>query len=151
MAAALFLDVFRALLAIAWVDGHLDPAERDAVLHLARGGGLAARDIERLEREGRTPIEFDDLPDLTDPQRLLVYALALCITLADGIVHRKERMALQALTHVLELHPDDRQHMQQLVERVIEQDGADLRAPDLDALVEGIDAYLAAAAEADED
>jgi uncharacterized tellurite resistance protein B-like protein len=96
------LDVYLTLLAIGWIDGHLDDRERTLILRAARQDGLSDDDFERLEEAAAWPVSFEDLvPELPTDERRYVYTLASAITRLDGEVDPVEEAALDAFAEVL--------------------------------------------------
>lgn len=95
----------RMLLAVAWADGRVDPAEKRALLRVARELGLDPEraDLFREEMEDdvprawtevvRRPLRRADLDELLE--------LARTIAAADGHLDPREQAALQGLVRLL--------------------------------------------------
>src|SRR5262245_46306005 len=96
-------EVFQSLLAIAWLDDELLPAEAEAVVLAAVDAGLSVREIERLREMSQKKVEFVDIDaeGLTREQRLYVYAVASFIARADDEVTHMEQAGLHAVATLL--------------------------------------------------
>jgi uncharacterized membrane protein YebE (DUF533 family) len=105
-------DIFLALAAIAWADGHLDPEEADAIVRAAVEAGLDLAEIEEIELATRERIDLGtiDRSTLTKEDRLFVYALACWIARLDGDVSDEEAAALGALGERLGVPEKPRAH-----------------------------------------
>ena len=69
-------DVFLALAAVGWADGHLDQDEADAIVRTAIDEGLDLEVIAEIEEATRQPMDIGriDRSKLTKEDRLFVYA-----------------------------------------------------------------------------
>lgn len=116
----LTFEVFQSLLAIGWLDGHLDPAEADAVLVAAADAGLSAADVARLREMAGARVDFADpvTEGLTREQRLYVYAVASWVARADERVTTVEQAGLHAVATLLGVSGRGRKTMDEVVERL---------------------------------
>ena len=107
MANALSRDVFIALAAIGWADGHLDPEEADGIVRAALESGLDLDDVHQIEEATKKPCELEtiDRSKLSGLERTFVYATAIWLVRLDGTVDNEEKMALKKLGDLLNL-PD---------------------------------------------
>lgn len=97
-----WLDVYLVLLAVGWMDGHLDPRERALILTAARMDGLTPEQLAQLEEAARWPLGMDDLvPSLGETERLYVYTLGSLVVRLDGVLDPVEDAAMDALAQVL--------------------------------------------------
>jgi uncharacterized membrane protein YebE (DUF533 family) len=103
-------DVFLALSTVLWADGKVTEREASALLEAARASELEAAELAAVERALTHPTGLDDLPpfELGEDEREYVYALALFLSRADGIVVDSEREAIRALGDRLGLAPEAR-------------------------------------------
>jgi uncharacterized membrane protein YebE (DUF533 family) len=99
MKARLGLDVYLALAAVGWADGHLDQEEADAIVRTALEEGLDLQEIAEIEAATQKPISFAEIDrkNLSKEDRLFVYAVASWMTRLDGVVEPAELEALQRL------------------------------------------------------
>ena len=113
----LHADVFRALLAIGWIDGALAPEEAEAIVRAAREEGLEEYTVEELQAAAKSPLDFGeiDASALSSRDRLYVYAVASWIAMADGHVTAEERAALHAVATLVGVTGKGRQAMDELV------------------------------------
>ena len=100
-------DVFLALAAVGWADGHLDPEEADGIVRAALESGLDIVDIHKIEEATKKPctLETIDRSKLTGLERTFVYATAIWLARLDGKVDPEEKTALKKLGDLLHL-PD---------------------------------------------
>lgn len=107
MANAHSRDVFIALAAIGWADGHLDPDEADGIVRAALESGLDIDDIHHIEEATKKPCKLEsvDRSKLSGLERTFVYATAIWLARLDGTVDTEEKMALKKLGDLLNL-PD---------------------------------------------
>jgi len=98
-------DVFLALAAIGWADGHLDPDEADAIVRTAVEEGLDLETIAEIEEATKKPVDIGviDRTGLTKEDRLFVYAVASWMTRLDGVVGANETLALANLGDELKI------------------------------------------------
>ncbi len=98
-------DVFIALAAVGWADGHLDAEEADAIVRTALEEGLELEEIEEIERATKSPVDIGaiDRSTLSREDRLFVYAVASWMTRLDGKVDQKELNALVKLADALKV------------------------------------------------
>ena len=98
-------DVFLALAAIGWADGHLDPNEADAIVSAAVEVGLELDEIAEIEAACKEPVALDviDRSKMTKADRLFVYAVASWMTRLDGDISDEEKVALAELGERLAL------------------------------------------------
>jgi hypothetical protein len=125
MANPLGKDVFRALGAIAWADGSLDPEEADAIIRAAVDEGLSLEELAAVEDDMRTEIKLADVQELqlTRLDRMFVFALATWIVGIDGVVTGEEEDELSALGDQLGLMGGARVLVQDIVRDVAVLDG----------------------------
>lgn len=92
-------DVYLALAAVGWADGHLDTDEADAIVRTALEEGLDLEEIAEIEAATKSPIDLGviDRTNLSKEDRLFVYAVASWMTRLDGVVTEKETAALARL------------------------------------------------------
>ncbi len=129
-----WLDVYRILLAVGWIDGQLDAREKALILGSALRDRLSASDLEQLEEAARWPLTFDDLvPDLEPEEQQFVYGMASLITALDGVHDPVEDVALDALAQVLGLAGARRKALDGLM-REITRAGFDPETVEPDAL-----------------
>lgn len=128
------LDIYLTLLAIGWIDGHLDESERTLIMRAAARDGLGSSDLARLEDAAHWPVSFEDtIPALSLAQSRYVYAMGSLIARLDGVVEPVEEAALDAFAQVLGIGPHDRERIDALVlERV--RSASDLSAFEPDEL-----------------
>lgn len=100
-------DVFIALAAIGWADGHLDQEEADAIVRTALEEGLELDEIQEIEEATKKPVALNvvDRAQLSKEDRLFVYAVASWMTRLDGKVDAAETAALNQLGDLLKV-PD---------------------------------------------
>ena len=99
------MEVFLTLLAVGWIDGRLDDAERDAVLIAAEAEGLSAAEIDALRAAALERVELDaiNVTRMRTHVRQYVYAVACWIALLDGELTEHETAALRILAFSLQL------------------------------------------------
>jgi uncharacterized membrane protein YebE (DUF533 family) len=102
-------DVFLALSAVVWADGEVADEEHAALLRAARAAKLEEPDLAAIERALATPVPIATIAELTlaPRERDLVYAIALWLARADGIVQLSEAGALATLATILGLPEDE--------------------------------------------
>jgi uncharacterized membrane protein YebE (DUF533 family) len=100
-------DVYIALAAVGWADGHLDQEEADAIVRTALEEGLDIDEIAEIEEATKNPVDIGviDRKNLSKEDRLFVYGVASWITRLDGVVTESEQAALQKLGDALKV-PD---------------------------------------------
>lgn len=105
-------DVFIALAAIGWADGHLDQDEADAIVRTAMEEGLELDEIAEIEQATKKPVELDviDRSQMTKADRLFVYAVAAWMTRLDGYQAVREKLALDSLGELLKIPKAPREH-----------------------------------------
>jgi len=105
-------DVFLALAAIGWADGHLDPEEADAIVKTALEEGLEIEEIEQIEQATKEPVELGsiDISGMSKADRLFVYAVASWMTRLDGKTTEDEVAALDQLGATLKIPEKPRAH-----------------------------------------
>jgi uncharacterized membrane protein YebE (DUF533 family) len=113
-------DVFLALAAVGWADGHLDPDEADAIVRTALDEGLEIEEISEIEKATQEPVDIGsiDISKLSKADRLFVYAVGTWIARVDGHLARDEREALDRLGAVLKIPDRPRQHADQIAEQI---------------------------------
>jgi uncharacterized membrane protein YebE (DUF533 family) len=113
-------DVFLALAAIGWADGHLDPDEADAIVRTAAEEGLPLEQIAEIEEATKHPVDIGviDRTGLTKEDRLFVYAVASWMTRLDGVVADKETVALKKLGDALKIPDNARGHADAIAQEV---------------------------------
>lgn len=113
----LHADVFRALLAIGWIDGQLQQDEGDAIVRAAREEGLDDAVVAELQAAARTPLDFGDIDvsALSSADRLYIYAVSSWIAQVDGRVTDDEQSALHAVATILGVTGRGRQAMDETV------------------------------------
>src|SRR5262245_29520475 len=115
--APLGRDVYLALAAVGWADGHLDPEEADAIVRTALEEGLALDEIEEIEHATKHPIDLGviDRTNMSKEDRLFVYAVAAWMTRLDGAVSQRETQTLAKLGEALKIPERPRQHAEAIV------------------------------------
>src|SRR3954463_1069721 len=98
-------DVYVALAAVGWADGHLDQEEADAIVRTALEEGLDIDEIAEIEEATKNPIDIGvvDRKNLSKEDRLFVYGVASWITRLDGVVSPAEQTALSQLAETLKV------------------------------------------------
>jgi uncharacterized membrane protein YebE (DUF533 family) len=98
-------DVYIALAAVGWADGHLDQDEADAIVRTAIEEGLELDEIAEIEAatKERVDIGVIDRKNLSKEDKLFIYAVAAWMTRLDGVVEEAEMLALQALGDALKI------------------------------------------------
>lgn len=98
-------DVFIALAAIAWADGHVADEESAALLAAARSSGIDGADLEPIREAlmNRTALDRLSKLSLSSDEREFVYAVAAWIARVDGVVEPEESAALARLAGFLTL------------------------------------------------
>ncbi len=138
-------DVFVALAAIGWADGHLDPDEADAIVKTAIEEGLDLDEIAEIEDATKNPVDLGEIDrrNLSKEDRLFIYAVASWMTWLDGEVSDAEVAALAKLGDTLRIPDKPREHADLLMREVAHQSD-DMRPAryDLKALRELIHARL---------
>jgi tellurite resistance protein len=103
-------DVFRALCAVVWADGRVDPAESTALLAAARAAKLTATELGEVEAMLAAPTTLDALGALTlgGEQAELVFALACMLASSDGAYDDREHAVIISLGDRLGLSSEAR-------------------------------------------
>ena len=98
-------DVYLALAAVGWADGHLDQDEADAIVRTALEEGLELEDIAEIEKATKNPIDLGviDRKNMSKEDRLFVYAVASWIARLDGVVTSAEQDMLARLGEALKV------------------------------------------------
>ncbi|HEY1536214.1 MAG TPA: DUF533 domain-containing protein [Polyangiaceae bacterium] len=98
-------DVYIALAAVGWADGHLDQEEADAIVRTALEEGLDIDEIAEIEEATKNPVDIGviDRKNLSKEDRLFVYGVASWITRLDGVVTEAEQAALHKLGEALKV------------------------------------------------
>lgn len=119
-------DVYLALAALAWADGHLDREEADAIVRTALEEGISFEEVQEIEQAVQRPVDLGviERTDLTKEDRLFVYAIAAWMTRLDGEESDAEAAVLSRLGDALRIPP-------------ILRDYADSVARQLEALPDG--------------
>jgi uncharacterized membrane protein YebE (DUF533 family) len=118
-------EVFLALAAVGWADGHLDESEADAIVRTALEEGLEIEEISRIEDAVKEPLELGslDLSQMAKEDRLFVYAVASWITAVDGTVDEAETAALGQLGDALRIPQKPREIAGEIAKAIGEIDG----------------------------
>jgi uncharacterized membrane protein YebE (DUF533 family) len=105
-------DVFMALAAIGWADGHYDQDEADALVRCALEEGMDVEEAAELEESIKEPVSMGDidLTKLTKEDRLFIYAVASWMSRIDGDISPPEVAALDKLGSVLKIPEKPRLH-----------------------------------------
>lgn len=98
-------DVYMALAAVGWADGHLDQEEADAIVRTAVEEGLDLAEIAEIEAATKQRVDLGviDRKDLSKEDRLFVYGVACWLTRLDGVVSAEELSALRSLGEALKI------------------------------------------------
>jgi len=104
------LDVYLALAAVGWADGHLDPDEADAVVKAALEEGLELKEIEAIEAATKEPTTLGqlDLTGLTRSDRLYIYGVGSWMTRLDQEITADETAMLGQIATQLGLDETER-------------------------------------------
>jgi uncharacterized membrane protein YebE (DUF533 family) len=115
-------DVFIALAAIGWADGHLDEDEADAIVRTAMEEGLELEEIGEIEEATKKRVDLDviDRSSMTKADRLFVYAVASWMTRLDGVVTAGEQEALDRLGELLKVPKVPREHADAIAKEIAE-------------------------------
>jgi uncharacterized membrane protein YebE (DUF533 family) len=115
-------DVYIALAAIGWADGHLDQEEADAIVRTALEEGLDIDEISEIEAATKKPVDIGviDRKNMSKQDRLFVYAVASWMTRLDGEVTDTELAALRTLGDVLKVPDKPREHADAIAQEVVE-------------------------------
>ena len=115
-------DVFLALAAVGWADGHLDEDEADAIVRTAVEEGLELDEIGEIEAATKAPIELGqiDRSKMSKADRLFVYAVASWMTRLDGEVALGEQVALDQLGAELSIPAVPREHADAIAKEIAE-------------------------------
>jgi uncharacterized membrane protein YebE (DUF533 family) len=118
---ALGRDVYIALAAIGWADGHLDQEEADAIVRTALEEGLDIDEISEIEAATKKPVDIGviDRKNMSKQDRLFVYAVASWMTRLDGQVTNTELDALRKLGDALKVPDKPRQHADAIAQEVV--------------------------------
>ena len=141
-------DVFLALAAVGWADGHFDPEEADAIVAAALEEGLELDEIAAIEAATKDPIELSsiDISGMSKADRLFVYAVASWMTRLDGVEDASEESALDKLGAALKIPAAPRLRADEIAREVAELEGEhEVFRYDLKALRVTIAARLAEA------
>ncbi|MBX3126182.1 MAG: TerB family tellurite resistance protein [Polyangiaceae bacterium] len=113
-------DIFVALAAVGWADGHLDPEEADAIVRTAVEAGLELDEIAEIEEATQTRVDLGEIDrrELSKEDRLFVYAVASWMTWLDGEVSEEETAALARLGDSLKIPEKPRQHADAIMREV---------------------------------
>ncbi len=113
-------DIFLALAAVGWADGHMDPDEADAIVRTAAEEGLPLEQIAEIEEATKAPIDIGviDRTGLTKEDRLFVYAVASWMTRLDGVVAEEETAMLKKLGDALKIPESARGHADTIAQEV---------------------------------
>jgi uncharacterized membrane protein YebE (DUF533 family) len=116
-------DIYIALAAVGWADGHLDPDEADAIVKTAVEEGLELDEIAEIEEATKAPVDIGELErrGLSKEDRLFVYAVASWMTWLDGEVTDTEKAALAKLGDALKVPEKPREHADAIMREVAHQ------------------------------
>ena len=150
MSIQLTPDVFRMLLAVGWIDGHLDPEESDAILRAARAEGFEEGTLQELKALAKAPVEFGevDRTKLDAAAQLYIYGVASWVARSDEVLSADEQAALHAIATIVGVTGKGRQAVDTIVEELAATSDKPLRL-DLTGLKSAIAAKLAEVAKAD--
>lgn len=114
-------EAFMALAAVGWADGTLDAEEADAIARTAAEDGLELEEIQAVEAATKSPVKLGDVDvsQLSDKERLYVYAIAVWIALISDGVSESERNSLDVLGYALRLTAKGRAAMDETVRELI--------------------------------
>lgn len=115
-------DVFIALAAIGWADGHLDPDEADAIVRTAMEEGLELEEIGEIDAATKQRVDLTaiDIHEMSKADRLFVYAVASWMTRLDGVVGAAEALALDQLGESLKIPKPPRVHADAIAQEIAE-------------------------------
>ncbi|MEZ4219785.1 MAG: DUF533 domain-containing protein [Polyangiaceae bacterium] len=113
-------DVYIALAAVGWADGHLDADEADAIVKMALEEGLELDEIAEIEQATKTPVDLGEIDrrELSKEDRLFVYAVAAWMTWLDGEVTESETATLEKLGDALKIPNKPREHADAIMREV---------------------------------
>jgi uncharacterized membrane protein YebE (DUF533 family) len=117
---ALGRDVYIALAAVGWADGHLDQEEADAIVRTALEEGLDIEEIAEIEEATKKPVDIGviDRKNMSKEDRLFVYAVASWMTRLDGTVTETEQAALAKLGAALKVPEKPQRHADKIAQEV---------------------------------
>ena len=98
-------ETLAILIAMAWADGKLDPAEKEGILGAAKVFNLTKETREKVESLVEKPTSIDDveLADLSAREKAFAFVAAAWMASVDEEVDPKEAEALEALARRLGL------------------------------------------------
>jgi uncharacterized membrane protein YebE (DUF533 family) len=113
-------DVYIALAAVGWADGHLDQDEADAIVRTALEEGIPFEEVGEIEQATKDPVDLGviDRKNLSKEDRLFVYAVASWMTRLDGAVTETEEQALARLGDALKIPEHPRRHADRIAREV---------------------------------
>jgi uncharacterized membrane protein YebE (DUF533 family) len=119
--ARLGVEAFRALAAVAWADGKIDPTEAEAITRAAHDAGLGAADLEAVKQATgkRVALKEVHLDKMPDADKLEVYAISSWVAAINAGVGLRERIALNDLGKLLALTPKQREAMDVAVKELL--------------------------------
>jgi uncharacterized membrane protein YebE (DUF533 family) len=100
-------DVYFALAALAWADGFVNDEDAEAIARVAEYDGLDEDSLARIKSRIRQRVTLDsiDVAQLTEEDRLYVYAVASWMARLDGAVSKHESQVLANVASMLTLTP----------------------------------------------
>lgn len=108
------LPIVRVAAHMAWVDRRLVADEVSAARSVAAVLGVEAAGSGLLSRGPLPPVSFESAA-LEAQASEVVYATALWIALADGVLDPIEKQALASLARCLRIEPEQRERIESLV------------------------------------
>jgi uncharacterized membrane protein YebE (DUF533 family) len=113
-------DVYIALAAVGWADGHLNPDEADAIVKTAVEEGLTLEEIAEIEEATKNPVDMGEIDrrNMSKEDRLFVYAVAAWMTWLDGDVSDGEIAALAQLNNALNVPKAPRKRADEIMREV---------------------------------
>jgi len=144
MSVQLTPDVFRMLLAVGWIDGHLDEEESDAILRAARAEGFEETTLQELQALAKSPVDFGevDRANLDAVAQLYIYGVASWVARSDDVLSEEEWAALHAIATIVGVTGRGRQAVDAIVEELAEDSDKPMRL-DLTGLKEAISDKIA--------
>lgn len=105
------LAVVRALLPVAWADGHFGEKEREMLRALLDAYHAVPSEADKLLAEAEKPLGLDsiDLQTLSAGDRRVVLSHAVLLTFADGVQEPSEREFLGQLGEHLRIPSEEAQ------------------------------------------
>src|SRR4051812_34874854 len=118
-------EVFKALAAVAWADGTIQPAEAAAIERAAAQEGLAGADLDAVKAALQTRVGLKDVnvASLSEADKMYVYGISSWVASVQDGVGLRERIALNEVGKVLSLTQRSRDAMDKAVKELLGKPG----------------------------